>query len=634
MTIGSTTPARVTFNCDGVSKVFPIPIQAYQALDITVVLTAPVSAGGSELVLTLNSDYSMVTAGTLAPPQWTLTTLAAAAYATGYTLQAFINPVQAQQTSYVQGQAFPSLAVQTNFDRLTQMVQRLQDQVSRTILAPDGDVSPGMQLPAASVRALMYLAFDANGNVLPITALPGTANTAASLGPILNPRTTAEIAAGVMPVNFVYGAYPLDLRRYGADATGVTFSDSAILAAIAVCGVSALNGARIYLPAGKYKFANPWVMTSGITIEGDGCTTGGTFPGTLVTYTGTSSAHFIQMTGLGGCALKRMQITNTGAFTGAMLGARASSNCTVEDVVFNATTFGCYHIELDQALQFTASRCSFYAGAFSVNGQSSAGGSFSNVVRFDNCFWQGQAAPPINYGGQSWTFKGCTFENLSNGKAGCFGNTAITQCDGVTFTGCWFGDASVAGGVWITFVNSNGVVFSGNFFSGDGVTSTVGIALSGCVGVVITGNFFISFLTAINLVTASTLGLVIKGNRFTTVTNPLGGAGTFGDGATSEIGPNFPQIGVAPYVAAGINGYEWSPNGILEQWGEVTITAGSGGAIVFPKQFPNNLFNLVVGVRSGAATNSAAASAATTSGANVNSAGAGTVVIDWRAKGN
>lgn len=264
MTIGSTIPARVTFNCDGVSKVFPIPIQAYQASDITVVLTSPGSAGGTETLLVLNSDYSMVTAGTLAPPQWTLTTLAAAAYATGYTLQAFINPVQAQQTSYVQGQAFPSLAVQTNFDRLTQMVQRLQDQVSRTVLAPDGDVSPGMQLPAASLRALMYLAFDANGNVLPITALPGTANTAASLGPILNPRTPPEITAGVTPVNFVY--LQGDIRRYGADATGVADSTAAIQRAVNVAqvvGPIVAGYANVDIPAGTF------IVSSTINITHD-----------------------------------------------------------------------------------------------------------------------------------------------------------------------------------------------------------------------------------------------------------------------------------------------------------------------------------------------------------------------------
>src|ERR1700726_1183945 len=125
MTIGSS--ARISFACDGTTKVFPVPLQAYSAADFEVVLTAPVSAGGGQSDLVLNSDYSLATSGTLQPTAWTLTTLGGTAYATGYTLQIFVDPVLNQQTQFVQGQAFPSLAVQTAFDRLTQMVQRLQD---------------------------------------------------------------------------------------------------------------------------------------------------------------------------------------------------------------------------------------------------------------------------------------------------------------------------------------------------------------------------------------------------------------------------------------------------------------------------------------------------------------------------
>lgn len=192
MTIGSTSPARASYNCDGVTTVFPVPIQAYQNTDLTVILTAPASAGSTQTTLTLNSDYSLTTSGTLQPPAWTLTTLAATPYAAGYTLQAFINPVQEQQTQYVQGQAFPSAALQQNVDRLTQMVQRLQDQVSRAARAPDGDVSPVMLLPPAASRALTYQAFDANGNAIVVPALPGSNITPASLGAVLYPTLAGE----------------------------------------------------------------------------------------------------------------------------------------------------------------------------------------------------------------------------------------------------------------------------------------------------------------------------------------------------------------------------------------------------------------------------------------------------------
>ena len=152
MTIAAST-TRVSFACDGTTTVFPVNIQAYLATDFTVILTAPSSAGGGETTLVLNSAYSMVSSGTLAPPWWTLTTLGGTPYASGYSLQVILEPAQTQVTQYVQGQAFPSAAVQQNFDRLTQMVIRLQDQINRTVIAPDGDVSPVMLLPSAAARA-------------------------------------------------------------------------------------------------------------------------------------------------------------------------------------------------------------------------------------------------------------------------------------------------------------------------------------------------------------------------------------------------------------------------------------------------------------------------------------------------
>lgn len=332
MTIGSTIPARVSFNCDGVSKSFPIPIQAYQNTDITVVLTLPASAGGGELVLTLNSDYSLASSGTLTPPQWTLTTLATIAYAAGYTLQAFINPVQAQQTNYVQGQAFPSLAVQTNFDRLTQMVQRLQDQVNRCILAPDGDVSPIMQLPRAGLRALTNLGFDALGNVAASVALASGTLSASSIGGFVNPQTTQESAAiaaataagtpSPMAVNVLVPShasagviYP---ERFGTITTGIDCSLQLWFAQLVQqqTGAPIVLGGKVYTGAINANYNNVCILGQGsdlttislpittVAITSISCTTGvltvtcsaahGVWVGKTIRLTGTTNANFNQ----------------------------------------------------------------------------------------------------------------------------------------------------------------------------------------------------------------------------------------------------------------------------------------------------------------------------------------------------
>jgi hypothetical protein len=273
MTIG--TAARVLVSCNGASTVFPIAIQAYQATDITVVHT---TAAGGESTLILNSDYSLAATGTLAPPAQTLTTLAGTPYPAGDTLQAFINPVQSQQTQYVQGQQFPSAAVQSNVDRLTQMVQRLQDQVSRALIAPDGDVSPLMTLVPATSRAGLTQMYDSFGNSTVGTPVTGTI-TGAIIANLLNAITTtaptadkvrsaAELAAGVTPVNFAYA--PGNVLRYGVNTTpGTTNMSGAIQAAANQSAFS--GGSPAYLPSGQYNIGTTTITVPQYgELKGDG----------------------------------------------------------------------------------------------------------------------------------------------------------------------------------------------------------------------------------------------------------------------------------------------------------------------------------------------------------------------------
>lgn len=175
MTISSNT-ARVSFNTDGVTALFPVPIQAYSPQDFLVLLTN--KASGLSTILTLNSDYTLATSGTLNPTAWNLNTQNGqfpSPYATGSVLQVILNPLETQQTQYQQGQQFPSQSVQTNLDRVTQMAIRLSDQVARAVVAPDGDVAPQVSLPSAIKRASSFQFYDINGNLAltPVTPLPG-----------------------------------------------------------------------------------------------------------------------------------------------------------------------------------------------------------------------------------------------------------------------------------------------------------------------------------------------------------------------------------------------------------------------------------------------------------------------------
>lgn len=188
MTIQSST-ARITYNCDGSTTVFPVPIQAYLATDFLVLVTT----AGVSTVLALNSNYTMVNAGTFAPPEWSLTT--GLTYQPGTTLQIILNPSETQLTQYAQGQAFPTLALQTNIDRLTQMVIRLSDEVGRTIRQPDGDPTPLTVLASATNRASTLQGYDVNGNqaLYPVNTSTGITT------PLVLPTPSSGTALTVTP---------------------------------------------------------------------------------------------------------------------------------------------------------------------------------------------------------------------------------------------------------------------------------------------------------------------------------------------------------------------------------------------------------------------------------------------------
>jgi hypothetical protein len=399
-------------------------------------------------------------------------------------------------------------------------------------------------------------------------------------------RTAAEIAASVTPVNYAYAPY--DLRRYGADPTGVVPSDTAMGSAISVCNV----GGVIRAPAGTYLFNNPIVITgkSGITIEGDGCETIVAGAGTVFKYTGATSTNFIQISGgCFGCGIRRLQIENTSsAYTGSMLEDAASNYTFTEKVTFNITAGSGTHLNLDTAVNFYATECAFVNGSSSVLGQSASGTSFSNVVVFNRCAWASQSSTPIIYGGNDWVFRDCTWESLANGKAGAFSNqSATTPQLGITFDGCWFGDVTSGGNTWITCIGE-AFNFRGNYIAGE-ATATSAIALQ-CAGIDIRGNFFNVLNIGVNFGVGACSGVVMQGNYFSAVTNQI--ANGANAPTNSLINPNSPNIpGNSRFFSLAANGYEWSPNGKMDQWFVASVSNGAN-AVSFPIAFPTACFNV------------------------------------------
>lgn len=254
----SNTQIRVNYTGDGTSTSFPIPFSFYLDTDIQVLLgTAPQSTGYS---ISGGEDSS----GNPQPGTLTFSTPPAAQVA----VQAVLNVPLTQLVELVDGTAFPSSTINQVNDRSIQAALRLSDRLSRAILAPDGDVSPVVSLPAAASRANTFLGFDSNGNISLGQTLPSGTLSQSTIGGFLWPLTAAEQAAGVKPVNYAYA--PGNVLRYGADPTGVNDSTNAFNQAITQASQLGSSSAEVFIPGGTYLVGGLTINANGITFRGSG----------------------------------------------------------------------------------------------------------------------------------------------------------------------------------------------------------------------------------------------------------------------------------------------------------------------------------------------------------------------------
>jgi hypothetical protein len=464
--------------------------------------------------------------------------------------------------------------------------------------------------------------------------------TAAPQAPAETPhaRTAAETAASVWPRDHQYP--PLDLRRYGADPTGVTPSDAAMANAIAVCGAS---GGTIRAPGGLYSFGGQIGLAGrrSIIITGDAAATGGALAATCFTYTGADDRVFINMNSAVGCHLRGLQITHRDPrYTGTYIkcsnvGGNDPSLCTVMDCVLGSNAGrGNLHLDLDKCIEFTAERCGFSYGNPSVRGQAARGRGYSNSIHFRDCQWSANHMPAVQDGGQAWTFTGCTFENLLSGAAGALYSSPGTAFNALAIIGCWFGDAS-APGTWID-VYANGVLISGNYISGN-TAGTTGIALRRSIGVKIAGNLFDQLRVGIDFPAGPCRDIVVQGNVASLVktgfdstdnvpTGSLVWGPNYGFGAP---GSSHQRLASDGYVAD-------AASGILRQWGAAAITAEAPThTIRFPMKFPTQCFNVVATLSGGSSSGGARVSGVSAASFQATiQGGAGAATLYWQAVGN
>ena len=140
---------------------FPVTFKYWLAAEIHAVLSFPIATEKSDQELVLNTDFSLTAPGNTG----TLTRLSDwdhdAIRLTIYRLMDID-----QQTDYRNGEAVDMDLLEQDFDRATARTQQIDERTERTLQGPITDEDPLSEIPEAAVRALQFLGFDAEGDVL------------------------------------------------------------------------------------------------------------------------------------------------------------------------------------------------------------------------------------------------------------------------------------------------------------------------------------------------------------------------------------------------------------------------------------------------------------------------------------
>lgn len=215
MSVTQQTPYN-QYTGNGSSTVYPYQFLILQATDLAVYVAGVLKTSGA--------DYSVAGAGTVSGGTVTFVT----APASGVTVTLVRAMRQERLTDYQQAGDFLTSVVNPDFDRAILLAQDLLGDVGRAIRAPPYEVTASMQLPAASARANLLLAFDANGNAY----------------------TTSATALGVTPA---YGSWVADSYTGNGATTVFTLSQNAAVAAnvdVSLDGATLLPGTDYTLTGG------------------------------------------------------------------------------------------------------------------------------------------------------------------------------------------------------------------------------------------------------------------------------------------------------------------------------------------------------------------------------------------------
>lgn len=240
MTIATTTN-RVILTGNGIAVDIPFPYSVGTP-ETDLVVIATVIATGVQTTKTFTTHWTW--AGTADgsghyPDGGTVTALVAPPSTETWTV--YRDPVAVQGLDLVANDDLPAEATEFQFDYLTMLIQRVKDQINRTIQQPEGDAATISRLPSKVERASMFLAFDANGD--PVAA----AGTSADLTPVSSFINTLLDDVNAATARATLGAVGLTGNETVAGIK--TFSSTPVFSTATINTLLNLLGGQIQFPA-------------------------------------------------------------------------------------------------------------------------------------------------------------------------------------------------------------------------------------------------------------------------------------------------------------------------------------------------------------------------------------------------
>jgi hypothetical protein len=233
MTVSTSVRKAGPFTGDGSTTSFPFEFKVFSTGDPLVVETT--DSSGDESTLTLSADYS-VTLNSDQDNSPGGTVVLSAALASGKTLVITSQVSQTQEVDLTNQASFYPSVLNTEFDKLTILIQQAQEQIDRC-LRIKGAYATGFDTSLPVPSPLSVLAWNADGTAL-VNSSPSDSTSATAL---------ATDLAGVNGARLVGNAAFYLADASAANVTGMP--DGAVVLAAGIGGDASKSGMFKYLSA-------------------------------------------------------------------------------------------------------------------------------------------------------------------------------------------------------------------------------------------------------------------------------------------------------------------------------------------------------------------------------------------------